>query len=104
LKFITAIVILLAASSMMLSAQTFDAGQVFKQKCAMCHGADGKQPTMIGKNVGALDLSSEKVQKMSDHDLHETLQKGKGKMPAYGSSIGEKNLDSMVKYVRALKK
>jgi cytochrome c6 len=87
-----------------LSAQTFDAAQQFKQKCAMCHGADGKTPSIIGRNLGSPDLSSDKVQKMSDKDLHEIISHGKDKMPAYEKAFGEKNIDAMVKYVRAIKK
>ena len=86
-----------------LAAQSFDAKQTFQQKCAMCHGADGKHASTIGKNLGSPDLSSEKVQKMSDKELHETIEKGKGKMPAYGKALGDKNVDVMVKYVRGLK-
>ncbi len=88
----------------LLIAQSFDAQKTFQQKCALCHGADGKTPTMIGKNVGAADLSANKVQKMSDKELHETIENGKGKMPAYRSSLGDKNIYAMVKYVRGLKK
>jgi mono/diheme cytochrome c family protein len=98
----TAILILIG-SSVVLSAQSFDAKQQFQQKCAMCHGADGKTPSMIGKNLGSPDLSSAKVQKMSDKELHETLLHGKGKMPAYEKAFGEKNIDLMVKYVRGIK-
>ncbi len=86
-----------------MSAQTFDAGKTFQMKCAMCHGADAKTPTVIGKNLGSPDLSSYKVQKMSDKDLHETIEHGKGKMPAFGKSVGEANIDTLVKYVRKLK-
>ncbi len=87
-----------------LMAQNFDAKQQFQQKCSMCHGADGKNPTMIGKNLGAPDLSSDKVQKLSDKDLHEIISHGKGKMPAYEKAFGDKGVDAMVKYVRSVKK
>jgi cytochrome c6 len=100
-KFVTIVLFLLCTYD--LSAQSFDAKQQFKQKCAMCHGADGKHASTIGKNLGSPDLTSEKVQKMSDKELHETIEKGRGKMPAYGKSLGDKNVDAMVKYVRALK-
>jgi mono/diheme cytochrome c family protein len=101
LKF--AAIFILINSSVILSAQSFDAKQQFQQKCAMCHGADGKSPSMIGKNLGSPDLSSPKVQKLSDKELRETLLHGKGKMPAYEKAFGEKNIDLMVKYVRGIK-
>ena len=100
----SAAIIILTLASVSVFAQSFDSKQTFQQKCAMCHGKDGKTPTMIGKNLGSPDLSSEKVQKMSDHDLHEVIENGKGKMPAYGKALGDKNVDAMVKYVRAIKK
>jgi cytochrome c6 len=82
--------------------QSFDAAKTFHDKCAMCHGKDGIS-TFMGRNVGAADLNSAKVQSMSDKDLHETIDKGKNKMPAYGKALGsDKNIDAMVKYVRTL--
>jgi mono/diheme cytochrome c family protein len=86
-----------------ISAEGFDAKQQFQQKCAMCHGADGKHVSTIGKNLGSPDLSSDKVRKMSDKELHETIENGRGKMPAYGKSLGDKNVDVMVKYIRSIK-
>ena len=100
----SAVVLILFSSSCFLAAQSFDAKQQFKQKCAMCHGADGKTPSILGKNLGSPDLSSDKVQKMSDKDLREVLLHGKDRMPAYEKSLGEKNIDEMVKYVRGIKK
>ncbi len=101
---IAAVTVLCLASAVAV-AQGFDAKAAFKQKCAMCHGPDGTKPTTIGANLGALDLSSEKVQKMSDKELHETIEHGKAKMPAFGSSLGgDKNVNEMVKYVRSMKK
>ncbi len=100
----TAAILFLIGTGITLSAQSFDAKQQFQQKCAMCHGADGKTPSMIGKNLGSPDLSSDKVQKLSDKELHEALLHGKGKMPAYEKAFGDKNIDAMVKYVREIKK
>lgn len=95
--------ILVVGMSGAMWAQGFDAKKTFQMKCAMCHGADGKTPTMIGKNLGSPDLGSDKVQKLTDAEMKATISKGKGKMPAYGQSIGETKIDAMVKYVRALK-
>ena len=97
-------VLILLFASTSLCAQGFDAKQTFKQKCAMCHGTNGTEATMIGKNLGSPDLSSAKVQKISDHDLHEVIENGKGKMPAYGKALGNGNIDAMVKYVRMVGK
>ncbi|MGC2324144.1 MAG: cytochrome c [Terriglobales bacterium] len=77
-----------------------DAADVYKSKCAMCHGPDGK-----GKMAGTKDLGSADVQKMSDADLTATLTNGKPpKMPAYKGKLTDDQIKSLVKYVRAFKK
>lgn len=86
------------------SAQTkVDAKQKYQQMCAICHGADGKSQTTMGKNVGAVDLTTAKTQSMSDADLTTVIEKGKGKMPAYGNVLGKDGTAAMLKYVRAMK-
>ena len=76
--------------------------ELFKQKCAMCHGetGDGK-----GKLPA---LGSSDVQKKSDGDLKGAIEKGvkgtKGMMPAYGSKLSPDQIDVLVKFVRSLKK
>ena len=103
MKRFTALMVCVMSFVAVGAAVAQDAPALYKTKCAMCHGADGKTPSMIGKNLGSPDLSSAKVQKMSDKELHETLLHGKGKMPAYEKAFGEKNIDLMVKYVRGIK-
>jgi len=54
------------AVALVLSATTFaaDSGaDVFKAKCAGCHGAEGKGDTGMGKSLKLKDLGSEDVQK-----------------------------------------
>ncbi len=43
-----------------------DAAANYKAKCAMCHGADGKGDTPVGKKMGMHDFASPEVQKASD--------------------------------------
>ena len=77
-----------------------DAADVYKSKCAMCHGPDGK-----GKMAGTKDLGSAEVQKMSDADLTATLTNGKPpKMPAYKGKLTDDQIKSLVNYVRTFKK
>ncbi len=44
------------------------------------------------------------VAKMSDEDLSSAIEKGKGKMPAYGKSLKPDEIKAMVAYVRSLAK
>lgn len=76
----------------------------FKAKCAMCHGADGKGDTAMGKKFGLKDLGSAEVQGKSDADLTTIITKGKDKMPAYGEKLSKDQIDGLVKYIRTLKK
>ncbi len=74
---------------------------LFKQKCAMCHGPDGKGQTAMGKNMKLRDLSSADVQKQSDAILKDIALKGKGKMPA--PKITDAQASDVVKFIRSLK-
>ena len=76
------------------------AADLFKSKCAMCHGPDGK-----GKMAGTKDLGSAEVQKASDADLTATITKGKPpKMPASEGKLTADQIKSLVAYVRTFKK
>jgi len=75
----------------------------FKAKCAMCHGADGKGQTAMGKTLNLRDLGSADVQSQSDADLTKTITNGKGKMPKYDGKLTGDQINDVVKYIRTLK-
>lgn len=79
-------------------------GDLFKAKCAMCHGADGSGQTAMGKNLGLKDLGSAEVQGKTDADLTGIITKGKGKMPSYDGKLTKDQINDVVKFVRSLKK
>jgi mono/diheme cytochrome c family protein len=98
------IVTLLCCSFLLASAalaQT-DAKTNFEQKCATCHGNDGKAQTMMAKKMGAPDLTSATIQSQTDQQIRTQITEGKGKMPPYGGILGKAGVDEMVKYVRSL--
>jgi mono/diheme cytochrome c family protein len=86
------------------AASAQDTAANFKKQCSLCHGADGHATVPMGKTMGAIDLTSVAVQKTPDPDLKIIITKGKGRMPAYGSALGPKGVDDMLKYVRGLAK
>ncbi len=96
-------VVLVAIIAMTLPcvAQTDSATQ-FKRMCTLCHGADGKANTAMGKSLKAADLTSPAVQSQSDAQISEVIAHGKGKMAAYENILGKDGVQSMVKYVRSL--
>lgn len=78
---------------------------LFAAKCASCHGKDGAGTTPMGKNLKLRDLGSADVQKQSDKELKDIVDKGKPpKMPAYGGKLSATQIDDIVKYIRSLKK
>jgi mono/diheme cytochrome c family protein len=77
---------------------------LYKQKCAACHGVDGKGETATGKAMKVKDIASEEVKKMSDEDLSDAISKGKGKMPAYAKSMKPDDIKAMVAYIRSMAK
>jgi mono/diheme cytochrome c family protein len=81
-----------------------DGAALFKANCAMCHGADGKGDTAMGKSMKLRDLSSEDVQKQTDAELTDITTNGKGKMPAYKAKLTEAQIKALVGYMRSLKK
>jgi cytochrome c6 len=86
------------------SAKAQDAASLYKTKCAMCHGADGKGETPVGKSTGARSFASPEVQKETDAELIQITNKGKAKMPAYENKLTEPQIKDLVAYVRQLGK
>jgi mono/diheme cytochrome c family protein len=87
-----------------LSTCFADAAADYKAKCATCHGPDGKGDTAMGKTMKVKDLGSAEVQKQSDADVATIIEKGKKPMPGYEGKLTKEQIDSLVKYVRSLKK
>jgi mono/diheme cytochrome c family protein len=86
-----------------LRAQS-DAAKSFKTNCVSCHAADGSGSSPAGKALKAKDLRSQEVQQQSDAELALVINKGKGKMPAFGGKLKDDGVTRMVAYVRELAK
>ncbi len=95
--------VLAVVLSLSLSAQAQGAADLFKAKCAMCHGPDGTGSAM-GKKMGAHDFTTAEVQKMSDAELTDAISNGKNKMPKYADKLKPEEVKGLVAYIRTLKK
>lgn len=96
---------LLAANLLIAPARSEDkSAALYKQKCAACHGADGKADTPTGKAMKVRGFADPAVAKMSDDDLAGIIDKGKGKMPGYSKSMKPDEIKAMVAFVRGLAK
>ncbi len=82
-----------------------DAKATFDAECAKCHGKDGRARSLHAKHVHARDMTDAAWQnEVSDERLFNSINKGKGKMPAFGKKLSEDQIDALVRYVRQLKR
>lgn len=94
-----ALAALLAAA---LPAAAEDAAALYKSKCQVCHGADGKG-SPAGQKMGVKDFQSPDVAKQTDAELIKVTKEGKGKMPKYDGKLTDDQIKELVKYIRSLK-
>lgn len=101
-----ALVIMIVALAFCASTRGYaqdDSASVYKSKCQICHGPDGKGDTPAGKKIGAKDLHTPEVSKQTDAELFGIVKKGKDKMPAYASKLSDDQINDLIKYIRSLK-
>ena len=105
-KIIQACTVLMAVAFVLTTSMVAaDSGaDLFKTKCASCHGATGAGDTAMGKSMKLKDLGSAEVQGQSDADLTNVISKGKKPMPGYEGKLTNDQIQDLVKYIRTLKK
>ncbi len=100
------VAVLIVSGLMLMSVGAFaaDAGaDLYKAKCQMCHGADGKPTAMAAKN-GAKPLSDPTIAKKSEKDFIEVTTNGVGKMPAYKGKLTDEQIKAVATYMKGLAK
>jgi mono/diheme cytochrome c family protein len=81
-----------------------DAATIYKNQCATCHGNTGHR-TIKGKLKGAPNFDDLRWQeKVSDDHIFNVISNGHERMPAFGKKLSEAEIQSLVTYVRSLKK
>ena len=92
-------------SSAASGESTAGPAELFSRHCASCHGKDGRAKGLKAKAKGARNLTAPDWQaRVSDERIFNAINNGKGKMPAFGKKLSEAEVDSLVQYVRGLKK
>ena len=82
-----------------------DATSTFKNKCAKCHGGDGRGKSFRGKLTHARDLTESGWQNdVSDERIFNSISNGKGKMPAFKKELNESQINELVTYVRRFRR
>ena len=80
--------------------------QRFKITCAMCHGATASG-NGITKQYGlttVVSLQDDRIRKMADGEIFNTLTNGKNTMMAYGPNITVDDRWAIIAYLRALQR
>ena len=98
------LVVISLVTLMLVPLSFADGSAAYKSKCAMCHGEDGAGATTMGKKLGLKNLASPEIQKQDDAALTALIAKGKGKMPAFGSTLSETEIKEVVAHVRKFAK
>jgi mono/diheme cytochrome c family protein len=83
------------------------APQLYRRYCVSCHGNDGKAKTSKGRFSHARDLTDPQWQAdVSDERIFNSITNGRdvsGNMPAFSNKLNEKEINSLVAFVRGLK-
>jgi cytochrome c6 len=94
-----------AGSGASVTAAPRSAAELYSKNCASCHGRDGRAKTLKARRNHARNLSDPEWQnKVSDERIFNSIMNGKGKMPDYAKKLSAPEIDSLVPYVRGLKK
>jgi mono/diheme cytochrome c family protein len=100
----TASIILLAASVVVPAFAGTAGADLYKAKCAMCHGADGLAATPMAKNLKVLSFKDAAMIKAPEAQFIASTTNGKGKMPAYKGKLTDAQIKDVVAYIRTLQK
>ncbi len=109
MKTFAVIILTLAFSSGAFDAKpTGDAAagkDTFRQNCATCHGVDGtgNGPMTKALHLKPADLTSKRVQALSDADIEKTITHGKGDMKPI-KDLTKVDIANLIAYVRSIAK
>jgi mono/diheme cytochrome c family protein len=77
---------------------------LYLDKCATCHGADGAGKTAKGKKLKVKDVH-QTASKMTAEEMLQILDKGKAPdMDAFGKQFNKQQMQGLIEYYRSLAK
>ena len=85
-------------ATLLVAPSAFAAGpaDTFAQKCAACHGKDGKGQSDMAKKLGVKDLT---VTKLSAPEIEKAIAGGKGKMTPFKGKLSDAEISALAKWV-----
>jgi cytochrome c6 len=95
------LVVALAVLAFASVAAAADGAAIYKSKCAVCHGPDGKGQNPMGKKLGVQDLAASK---MSEAEIVKIVNEGKkgekGAMTPFKGRLTDEEIAAVAKYVK----
>lgn len=81
-------------------------GKIYKEMCAICHGAKGKGDGFAGMNLNPrpADFTKDLLQNQTDGAIYWKLTKGRPPMAGYEHILKEEQRWQLVNFIRTLKK
>jgi len=77
-------------------ASSFEAGKlIYNEKCAVCHGSDGKLGASGAKVLGDTELTTDEQKQL--------ILAGKNSMPPFRAALSDEQVEAVVEYVASFK-
>lgn len=88
------------------NSETTQTPALFKEKCARCHGEDGRGQTVIGRMVNAPNFNDENWwnDEKDERRFIRSITEGKGEMPAFGKKLTRPEIKTLAAYVKTFRK
>jgi mono/diheme cytochrome c family protein len=98
-RIVAALAVCLAVAFAAPARAAEDGKALFAQKCASCHGPDGKGKTPMGQKLGAKDLSNEIKEPLAE--LVKDIEDGKPPtMAAYKGKLSPEQITALATYIK----
>lgn len=87
------------------TSEAADGAALYKKRCSTCHGNDGQAKNFRGKVMHATNLTNATWQDdVSDEHIFNVISSGKKDMPAFSKKLSSDEINSLVSYIRGLRK
>jgi len=98
-RIVAALAVCLAVALAAPARAADDGKALFTQKCASCHGPDGKGKTPMGQKLGAKDLTHEDKEPLDE--IVKDIENGKPpKMAAYKGKLSAEQIKAVAAYIK----
>jgi len=77
--------------------KTYEAS-LYRQNCAVCHGAEAYGKGVDGKQVPSLRFGE--IEKKTDQEIYEQIAFGKNPMPSFKGQLTDEDIWRLVKFIR----